>query len=173
MAAALEACRNYLVCVTQLFGDRSVEAGEQIRSARRRVGLAAVNAEESFGRLLAEYDGLPGDLSPVMTFLTYVRRLSASIAALAMARHASDASSATLDPFRRRAEAVLDDLTRAVREGGRPSPLPILVQGAELEQDAAPLLRARVDRVARQLRQLHDAVDEWSEGAMQNGPASS
>jgi hypothetical protein len=132
-----------------------------------------VNAEESFGRLLAEYDGLPGDLSPVMTFLTYVRRLSASIAALAMARHASDASSATLDPFRRRAEAVLDDLTRAVREGGRPSPLPILVQGAELEQDAAPLQRARVDRVARQLRQLHDAVDEWSEGAMQNGPASS
>jgi len=163
MVAALEACRDYPACVVQLFGDRSAEAGEQIRTARRRIGLAAVNAEESFGRLLAEYDGRPGDLSPLMTFLTYVRRLSVSTAALALARHSSNASSAMLAPFRERAVAVLDDLAVAVREHRRPLPLPILVEGTELERDAAPQLRARVDRVARQLRQLHDAVDEWTE----------
>ena len=48
MAAALESSRDYLVCVVELFDDRSPEAGERIRAARRHVGLAAVNAEESF-----------------------------------------------------------------------------------------------------------------------------
>lgn len=171
MVATLEGCRDYLVCVIQLFADRSAEAGEQIRASRRRIGLAAVNAEESFGRLLAEYEGLPGDLAPIMTFLTYVRRLSASIAALALARHTSGATEESLEAFRSRAVAVLDDLANAVRKRRRPSPLPLLVQGTELERDAVPLLRARIDRVARQLRQLHTAVDEWSEGGMQNGPA--
>jgi uncharacterized membrane protein YccC len=163
MAAALGACRDYLVCVVELFDDRSAEAGERIRAARRRIGLAAVNAEESFGRLLAEYDGLPGELSPVMTFLTYLRRLTASIAALALVRHTSDVSRATLEPFRQRAVMVLDDLAQAAGERRRPSPLPILVAGSELDRDAAPLLRARVDRLARQIRQLHDAVDRWAD----------
>lgn len=173
MSAALEACRDYLVCVVELFDDRSPEAGERIRAARRRVGLAAVNAEESFGRLIAEYDGLPGELSPVMTFLTYIRRLTASIAALALVRHATVSGGASLQPFVQRAVAVLDDLAPAAGERRRPAPLPILVQDAELDRDAAPLLRARVDRLARQIRQLHDAVDRWAgDESVQKGPAS-
>jgi uncharacterized membrane protein YccC len=172
MSAALDACRDYLVCVVELFDDRSAEAGERIRSARRRIGLAAVNAEESFGRLLAEYDGPPGELSPVMTFLTYVRRLTASIAALALVRHATTSGGASLQPFAQRAVMVLDDLAEAASGRRRPATLPILVQGAELDRDAAPLLRARVDRLARQIRQLHDAVDRWAEDeSVQKGPA--
>jgi hypothetical protein len=173
MAAAHEACRDYLVCVVDLFDDRSAEAGERIRAARRRIGLAAVNAEESFGRLVAEYDGPPGELSPLMTFLTYIRRLSASIAALALVRHATVSGGASLRPFVHRAVTVLDDLAQSANESRRPAPLPILVQGAELDRDAAPLLRARLDRLARQIRQLHDTVERWAEDeSTQKDPAS-
>jgi uncharacterized membrane protein YccC len=173
LAAAMAASRNYLASVVSLFDDRSVEAGERIRAARRGIGLAAVNAEESFQRLVAEYDGPLAELSPVMTFLTYTRRLSASTAALAMARHSDSVVGASvLLPFARRADAVLDDLAQAARERRRPAPLPILVEGAELDRQAAPLLRARVDRLARQIRTLHDALDRWASEGTQEGPAS-
>jgi len=173
MAAAMAASRDYLASVVRLFDDRSVEAGERIRAARRGFGLAAVNAEESFQRLMAEYDGPPADLSPVMTFLTYTRRLSASTAALAMARHTESGGGSALLPFAQRAHDVLADLEQAARERRRPAPLPILVQGAELDRRAAPLLRARVDRLARQIRMLHDALDRWASEGTQEGPASS
>lgn len=173
MAAALTASRHYLSSVADLFDDRSAEAGARLRAARRGIGLAAVNAEESFQRLLAEYDGPPADLSSVMTFLTYTRRVTASIAALALARHSAPAGSgAAIEPFARRAEAVLDDLAVAAAEGRRPLPLPILVQDAEVDRGAAPLLRARVDRLARQIRLLHDAVDRWATSGTQEDPAS-
>jgi len=165
MAAALGATRDYLRCVVTLFEDRSDEAGGKLRAARRRVGLAAVNAEESFQRLVAEYDGPEADLSALMTFLTYTRRVTASVAALALARHAAPPGSVpALEPFAHRAEAVLDDLAGAATERRRPAPLPILVQDAELDRASAPLLRARVDRVARQIRLLHDALDRWAAG---------
>ena len=163
MADALTATREYLACVAELFEDRSVDASSRIRAARRRIGLAAVNAEESFQRVLAEFEGPPAELSPLMTFLTYTRRVAASIAALALARHiAPEGSAAALEPFARRAETVLDDLALAAAERRRPAALPILVQDAELDRSAVPLLRARVDRLARQIRLLHDAVDRWA-----------
>ena len=163
MAAALAAMREYLQLVVDLFENRSDEAGKELRAARRRIGLAAVNAEESFQRLIAEYDGPEADLSPLLTFLTYTRRVAASIAALALARHAAPSGSTmTLAPFARRARSVLDDLASAAVERRRPAPLPILVEDAELDRGAAPLLRARVDRLARQIRLLHDALDRWA-----------
>ena len=173
MAAALSAMRDYLACVAELFEDRSDEAGGALRAARRHIGLAAVNAEESFQRLVAEYDGPEGDLSPLMTFLTYTRRATASIAALALARYvAPTGSRAALEPFVRRAESVLDDLSLAASEERRPAPLPILVEDAELDRDVAPLLRARVDRLARQIRLLHDALDRWAATRTSEGVAS-
>ena len=173
MAAALSAMRDYLACVAELFEDKSDEAGAALRAARRHIGLAAVNAEESFQRLVAEYDGPEGDLSPLMTFLTYTRRATASIAALALARHGAPAGSrAALEPFVRRAESVLDDLSLAASEERRPAPLPILVEDAELDREVAPLLRARVDRLARQIRLLHDALDRWASTRTREGAAS-
>jgi len=130
-------------------------------------------AEESFERMVAEYDGAPADLSPVMTFLTYTRRFAASTAALALARHVDGVhASSALTPFALRADAVLDDLARAAAEQRRPAPLPILVQGAELDRAEAPLLRARVDRLSRQIRMLHDALDRWAAEGTEQGPAS-
>ncbi|HEY2065964.1 MAG TPA: FUSC family protein [Gemmatimonadaceae bacterium] len=163
LAQAARANRDYLRVVSDKFADRSEQAGEAMRSARRNIGLATVNAEESFQRLVGESSGDASELSPVMTFLTYTRRLTASVAALAIARYsAPPESQGVLAAFMRLALPVLDDLGDAVEVGRRPAPLPILLG----EEDAGPardatLVRARVDRLARQIRMLHDALDRW------------
>ena len=161
----LTANREYLRRVTELYADRSEAAGARIREARRRIGLATVNAEESFQRVLGEYDGSSRRLSPLLTFLTYTRRLTASIAALALTRHTSSGTPAdALAPFAAMTDTVLDDLAQAVMERRPPAPLPpVLASEAVRSREAAlPLIvRARLDRIARQIRLLHDAVERW------------
>jgi uncharacterized membrane protein YccC len=166
MASALRGNRDYLRRVVELFDDRSEQAGRAIREARRGIGLATMNAEESFQRLLGESGRTGGALSSVLTFLTYTRRLTASIAALAMARHTEPGVSTTgLPRFTQTATIVLDDLATAIEEGRSPAPLPSIVSSeAEraLEPGVPALLRARLDRLARQIRLLHDAVARWT-----------
>lgn len=166
MTDALRANRDYLRCVAEHFGDRSVRAGETIREARRRIGLATANAEESFQRLLGEYDGTGERVSAAITFLTYTRRLTASIAALALVRHsAPENADAALGPFMRIAMPVLDDLAASIMEQRRPAPLPILVSDATMrpaDRSVPLVVRARVDRLARQIRLLHDVADRWT-----------
>jgi uncharacterized membrane protein YccC len=166
MAAALRANRDYLDRVVALFDDRSEMAGRTLREARRRIGLATVNAEESFQRLLGESTGSGGRLSSAMTFLTYTRRLTASIAALALARHmAPGASGDALRAFTETATGVLADLAESVETDREPAALPTAMasEAARVrEAELPPLLRARLDRLARQIRLLHDAIARWT-----------
>ncbi|MDB4914290.1 MAG: hypothetical protein JWM95_1934 [Gemmatimonadetes bacterium] len=129
-----------------------------MRAARRAIGLAGVNAEESLQRALAEAHGDERKLAPALTFLAYTRRFTASVAALAIACHVADGTTAAaLEPFRQTAVATLEDLARALDEGRAPAPLPSI--GKQLgEAQLSDLVRARVDRLARQVRTLHDAV---------------
>jgi uncharacterized membrane protein YccC len=164
MAAALRANRDYLDRVVALFDDRSESAGHALRQTRRRIGLATVNAEESFQRLLGESSGSGGRLASAMTFLTYTRRLTASIAALALARHTEPGGSETLRAFTQTATGVLADLAESVETGREPAPLPTVMasESARAREAGMPaLLRARQDRLARQIRLLHDAVARW------------
>ncbi|MEP6689154.1 MAG: FUSC family protein [Gemmatimonadales bacterium] len=155
--------RGYLAGVVERFEDRSDEAGRRLREQRRQVGLAILNAEESFQRLLGEHRGPPEALAPVMTLLTYTRRFTASIAALALSRHSVDAvSSETIAPFVRVADTALADLVTALGSGRAPRPLPEL---PELSAGTvSPLLRGRLTRLGRQLKTLHDAAARWIEG---------
>jgi uncharacterized membrane protein YccC len=175
MASALRANRDYLDRVLTLFDDRSEAAGRAIREARRSIGLATVNAEESFQRLLGESRGSGGRLASAMTFLTYTRRLTASIAALSLTRHTEpDGGGHAVRPFVDTATAVLDDLADAVERGRTPAALPPVVASEEArarEAGVPPLLRARLDRLARQIRLLHDAIERWT-GASTESPAS-
>ena len=163
MAAALRANRDYLRTVVSNFADRSDAAGRQMRDRRRDAALATLNAEESFQRLLGEHGDAADALAPVMTFLTYVRRLSVSIAALAVSRHALDVSSATtLEQFVERASHRLDGaaarLNDEAPEGAGEIPVP-----ADLQDDlrlADPILQARLARLTRQLETLVSAVDD-------------
>jgi hypothetical protein len=163
MAAALRANRDYLRTVVSNFADRSDAAGRQMRDRRRDAALATLNAEESFQRLLAEHGDSADALAPVMTFLTYVRRLSVSIAALAVSRHALDASSATtLEQFVERASHRLDAAAARLNDDA-PDETGEIPVPADLQDNlrlADPILQARLARLTRQLDTLVSAVDD-------------
>ena len=155
--------RRYFDMTIARFGDRGESAGRTLRESRRAAGLAILNADESFQRLLGEHRGAPQELASVMTLLTYARRFTASIAALALSRHSVDAPPAeALGPFAQGLRAGLDDLTEALAESRSPAPfrdVPI-PSGPEVP----PLLQGRATRLSRQLKTLHDAVDRWTRG---------
>lgn len=162
LAASARANREYLLRVAERFGDRSPAAGEWLRAARRDAGLATINAEESFQRLVAEANDPAETLAPLITFLTYNRRLTASIAALAVARFAPDAPPAdAIAAFAQRAAAMLDDIATALTTRRLPRPLPSLYESEALSAAQSPLVHARLERLARQLRSLHDSVERW------------
>jgi uncharacterized membrane protein YccC len=157
-AAAMRANASYLDCVIERFDDRARDASEVIRRARRAVGLATVNAEESLQRALTEAHGDEAALAPALTFLAYTRRFTASVAALAIARHAPDGTTrAALERFRHTGMPVLDDLATSLESGGVPRSMPDL-DSQTGDAPMSPLVRARVDRLARQVKTLHDAV---------------
>jgi uncharacterized membrane protein YccC len=156
LQAMLIAIRRYFDEVVQRFDDRSEEAGRAIRAARRGVGVSVLNAEESLQRLLDEHQGAPEEVTPVMTLITYARRFTASVAALALSRHSVEAPRPeTLGPHAAYVSATLEDLAVAVALRRQPAPL-----GEPPGQDAAasPLLRGRLSRLVRQLRTLHAAA---------------
>jgi uncharacterized membrane protein YccC len=162
MAASLRANRDYLNAVAERFTDVSDEAGRAIMNVRRATGLAASNTDESFQRFLGEHTGPNEDLSAAMTFMTYSRRLIASIAALALAIHSVDKSAdAAVQPALRQAAEVLEDLAESVESGRAPKPMQPLPQMSAEERRLSPLLFARLERIARQLSTLHDAIERW------------
>jgi uncharacterized membrane protein YccC len=157
-AAALRANRAYLDAVVDGFDDTSAVAGESMRAARRAIGLATVNAEESLQRALADALGDERKLATALTVLAYTRRFTASVAALGIARHSADGTTrAELQPFREAADATLEDLASALHEMRPPLALPPLSQRVSSSR-LSPVVRPRVDRLARQITTLHDAV---------------
>jgi uncharacterized membrane protein YccC len=166
LAQTITALRNYLALVVQRFDDRSEDASRALRETRRQVGLAILNAEESFQRLLGEHRGPAEALAPAMTLLTYTRRFTASIAALALSRHSLDAvPGEVLAPFARASDAALADVAAALAAGRAPAPLGELPELPEMPAGpASPLLRGRLTRLGRQLKTLHDAAAHWVEG---------
>jgi uncharacterized membrane protein YccC len=174
MAAALRANAAYLRLVAELFADRSHAAGERMRAARRRIGLATANAEESFQRWIGEHSGPPETIAPAMAFMTYTRRFTASVASLALARHTSPGThAATLAPFATAAGMVMEELADALTDERPPAPLPMLGALEAAEHPVPPLLHARVDRLARQLRMMHEAVGRLTHSPLRREPAVS
>jgi uncharacterized membrane protein YccC len=158
MAAALRACRDALVLACDLVAHPRRDAVTALGTARRHIALAAANAEESFQRLLGEHDGAPQDLEPVMTFLAYLRRLSASLSGLVLSSSPADAPPPeALRAFGESAAQVLEDLADAVTQHRSPVPLPSLTAPA-----VAASLQLRIERLQRQIKSLHDAVHHWT-----------
>jgi uncharacterized membrane protein YccC len=158
LAEVLEAMRGYLADVIARFDDRSDAAGAAIRGSRRRVGLAILNADESLERALTEQRGRADDLTPAMTLVTYARRFTASIAALALSRHSvAPVSAGALEAFASAMDLALADLAAALAEGRPPRPFDPMAEPAD--PTLPPLLRGRLTRLRRQLKTLHDAVE--------------
>ena len=167
LAATLRTNRDYLQTVVRSFPDRSDAAGEAMRTRRRDAALAAINAEESFQRLLAEHDGKSELLAPVMTFLTFVRRFTVSVAALAVSRHAVDPSTATmLEQFAATASTRLDGAAARLTSGESQPPVPAVSPVVAWNPDALasttvdPIVRARLTRLGRQLEVLVASAED-------------
>ena len=163
LAATLHTNRNYLQTVVRSFPDRSDAAGEAMRTRRRDAALAAINAEESFQRLLAEHGGKTELLAPVMTFLTYVRRFTVSVAALSVSRHAVDPSTATmLEQFAATATARLDGAAARLASGESAQLAPAVSWNADTLASTTvdPIVRARLTRLGRQLDVLVASAEE-------------
>ena len=156
-AAALTASREYFAYVIEHYDDSAPAVGERMRALRRAAGLAAVNAEESLQRALGEAHGDTQRLAPALTYLAYLRRYVASVAALAISRHSADQPMAPmLGPFRAFVVSTLSDVAEALTEGRAPRPMTAFEP--EAMAGASELVLARTERLSRQVGTLHDAV---------------
>jgi len=140
IGALLGSLRDYL---------RAVREGQQTeRAARRRFGLAAAAADASLARLLGE-PGVPeARIEAMMAFLTYARRLRASLAALYAAGYDPSAAAEVAT----RVDSALGNLLQAAAER-RPAPA---ATAWPAPQDRR--LAALAARVARQLEILRSAL---------------
>ena len=161
LAAALRANSDYLRTVVSRFADRSVEASRAMGERRRDAALATINAEESFQRLMGEHAGSSETLAPAMTFLTYIRRMTVSIAALAVSRHAVDpATASALDQFAASASSRIEDVAAKLVSADTSASAPPSVGAVGDVRPADPVVRARLTRLSRQLDTIVSAADE-------------
>ena len=162
-AAALRANASYLRSVFDRYDDRSHESSTAMRDARRAIGLATVNAEESLQRALSEVHGRGEALAPALTLVAYVRRFTATVAALALTRHARDGTTrAMLEPLCAAVCSALEECAQSLGGGGAPLPLTDAIAKFS-PAPFTPLVRARLERLARQVGTLHDAVARLTE----------
>ena len=145
------------------YDDHSHESSTAMRDARRAIGLATVNAEESLQRALSEVHGRGEALAPALILVAYVRRFTATVAALALTRHARDGTTrAMLEPLCAAVCSALEECAEAL--GGGDAPLPLTDAIAKFSPAPfTPLVRARLERLARQVGTLHDAVARLTE----------
>jgi hypothetical protein len=98
-----------------------------------------------------------------MTFTTYMRRITASIAALSLVRHGSERPPPEiLDPFAQEVSEELERLAEAAENGRPPNPMADIPVLAGEDKKKFPLLAARIERLARQLATIHDAVERFT-----------
>jgi uncharacterized membrane protein YccC len=160
VSEALRACGAYLEHATAPFSPREEHPHGSMSDVRRAFGLAAINAETSLHRLLAETPGETLEAEAYMTLITYARRLVAAAIALASRRQLQGGGGdpEALAVAGRAARQVLEDLSEAVLGGRPPEPLvdlPVDLPASTVED---PDVRASLVRVGRQLAVLHGAA---------------
>ncbi|NBD07811.1 FUSC family protein [Corallococcus silvisoli] len=150
VASVLEADRDYLREVART----PVPSEPALREARRKVGVALLAAEASFQRLLSEWKGPAKELEPGMALITFARRFTAAVTALAASRvwHPGP----DLGPVSRYASDALAELSAALVSRRVPSRLR---HEAPAVEGADALARTQVTRLVRQLGVLHHAVE--------------
>ncbi|MGE6759454.1 FUSC family protein [Corallococcus interemptor] len=171
MADALSADREFFDVLSRAWQRGTPPDATALAQARRKLGLATINAETSFQRLLNEPRWRTETVEPLMTLLAFTRRFAAVCTLLASRRSVptSPAVQQALSRYAQAMDASMEDLAQAVRHGQRPRPLPSFnaligwnvptpdEAGAALGSEA-PLLQSQLERLARQLNVLHAAA---------------
>lgn len=162
IASAVRADAEFLRKALDVAREGGARMFGALRDVRRAIALSAANAEDSFQRLLGDHSGPVEELEPIMACLVYTRRFSAATAGLALAGDI-DASTARveLDRFAAVVIPVMHDLADAIASGRAPAPLPDALADIRTMTASPSPLHARMRRVARQAKLLHDAVDRW------------
>jgi hypothetical protein len=110
---------------------------------------------------MGEHEGSTETLAPAMTFLTYIRRMTVSIAALAVSRHAVDpATASVLDQFAASASSRIEDVAAKLGSADRSASAAPVAGVVGDARPADPVVRARLTRLSRQLDTLVSAADE-------------
>ncbi len=154
MASALRANADYLDTVIRAVAEADPNA-DVVARARRNVGLATINAEASFQRLLVETPNDDGLVEPIMSLLVFNRRLSRGLTAMLTT---ATGETSELTAFGAATVAGLRELADALDEGRSPAPFvaPPGVGADSLAESATRRLRIMnqsagrlVDRAAR------------------------
>jgi uncharacterized membrane protein YccC len=124
-----------------------------LQEARRKTGLALLNAEASYQRLLTESGLAPGETEALLTLLLYVHRLASGLIALAVAE-GSEAHQ-RLQQQAPKLVAALDDLRSAIAQRSQPSAPAHGTEAAEQQGE-------RVDRLFDQLAVMRAATSRWN-----------
>ena len=160
ISAALQALSDYLQAAIRIptLGDPS--ARQRVVEARRRLGLAYVNADASLQRLVAESPGREAELEPCLALLVHTRRLSSSITALTQIPlpSLSDDDRALLN----RSTEVLQARLRTMRASFTEERLPAQTIESSLQWpvDSVPL-KSQLERVERRLADLEGVARRW------------
>jgi uncharacterized membrane protein YccC len=149
-ASVLRANGRYFREVAE--GRRGTEP--DLLSTRREVGLALIDAEASFERMIAEYHGSTQGLEPAMALLSYSRRLLASMTALGEERSDPHTAQALTHVAKETGE-TLEGLADALIQGSPPPPLPEL---PVRRREDDPVQSELMTHVPRQLGVVHGAV---------------
>jgi uncharacterized membrane protein YccC len=161
-AAAVRADAAFLRQAVDVVRRGGVRTFGALRDVRRSIALSAANAEDSFQRLLGDHSGPSEQLEPIMACLVYTRRFAAATAGLALAGEIDSSTERTeLDQFVVVVGAVMDDLAEAIAHSRAPATLPASLADIRTMTASPSPLHARMRRVARQAKLLHDAVDRW------------
>jgi uncharacterized membrane protein YccC len=136
-------------------------ASGALRAARTELGLALLNAEASYQRLLTESPIAPDESEALLTLLLYTHRLASGLIALALV----SGSQVHQHLQQEKGELLVElaELERAIRERAHPPQRSRVVNApAELVADALAG-DERVDVLYEQLDVLRNAVLRWNE----------
>ena len=131
-------------------GFRDAAARQRIVDARRRLGLAFVNADASLQRLVAESPGREADLEPCLALLVHTRRLSSSVATLTELppQSLSEEDRLLLTGSTEALEARLQAIETGMQGGAPPGEH----AGEALRwPDGSVLLKSQLERIERRL----------------------
>ncbi|MDB4990342.1 MAG: hypothetical protein JWN04_5520, partial [Myxococcaceae bacterium] len=128
-------------------------AGPLLGAARRRVGLALLNAEASYQRLLTESGIAPEESEAVLTLLLYAHRLASGLIALAVAE--GTLSHGRLRERKRLLDNELEELRMATLQRRAPSE-------PERPESLAADHGERVEVLFEQLAVLRAAATRWN-----------
>jgi uncharacterized membrane protein YccC len=160
LAGALDSIQRYLRAVTNVCLSPSSSARAALSESQRAAGLALINAETSFQRLLAEPVSSAELSERYMAILIHARRFASSLTALAsLQRHVVPSDEPQIVAYAERLQSLLSDAARRMREDTDFFGMAEINLGLRSPQVADAVLQAQLERVTQRASDLLRLLD--------------